>query len=941
MKRIDRIIETVRKAINGDFSFRIETSGKNDDIDRLANVINQLVEIVSKHIANKEHTEAVLRDSKERYRRLKANIPGMVYRFAMEPNGTFSFPYVNDASKQLFDISPDDLMRDVTLITKLIHPDDRERFESSVKYSAETLRPWRAVLRHIVNGRVRWYDCMSRPERQPNGDILWDGIILEITDRVKAEESLKKSQEELSNIIAVSPVGIAIYDSNGQCISINDSLAHIIGVTKQQLLEQNYNKIESWKKTGMVDLARKAIRTQSAQRHEIITISSFGKEVFLDCHLVPFGDKGLLLMIQDITERKQVENTLRKTLSSLTKSQKLAKVGSWDWDFKTGEVEWSDEVYRLFGLDPDKFHPQIDSIMSRFHPEDRKLYDSLVTQAIENHEQYSFEARIILPDGNNRILFSTSEGHFDDNGNLIELAGTVQDITERKRAEEELLRAKAYSEYLLETANAMIIVLDADGKVQVLNRAAEETTGYTRKELLGHNWFELLVPKDKYPEVRNAFQKSADEELPTSFENPILTKSGEERFISWRNTELLENDIFAGSISYGIDITRHKELERQLLQSQKMEAIGQLTGGIAHDFNNMLSVILGHAELLKTSFPPEDPLLKSVLEIENAGLHSRDIIRQLLAFSRKEIIAPKTSNLNRLIENIKKTLTKLIGENINLRFFPQQDLWNVRIDPAQIDQILFNLAANARDAMPEGGTLTIETSNVDLDEIYCTLHVECQPGQYVVLSLDDDGFGMDKETLSHVFEPFWTTKEVGKGTGLGLATVYGITRQNGGFVTAYSEPGKGATFRIHIPRIMDEIQKEGVVRIAPLEFHPATVLLVEDDDMVRGMTAALLKKVGYSVLLAESPMEALAIYEKETSPIDLLITDVVMPQMSGAELVSKIKKIKPEVKVLFMSGYTENIIVRQGVLKENVHFIQKPFIMNDFARKVREAIDER
>jgi len=403
----------------------------------------------------------------------------------------------------------------------------------------------------------------------------------------------------------------------------------------------------------------------------------------------------------------------------------------------------------------------------------------------------------------------------------------------------------------------------------------------------------------------------------------------------------LDNGLFMGSISYGIDITERKMLEKQLLQSQKMEAIGQLTGGIAHDFNNMLSVILGHAELVKSSLPSGDPLLNNVLAIENAGLHSRDITRQLLAFSRKQIIAPKTTNLNQLILNTKKTLAKLIGENIDLRFFPQKDLWNVRFDPTQIDQILINLSVNARDAMPDVGTLTIETSNVNLDEVYCASHVECRPGHYVVLSVADDGVGMDKETLSHAFEPFYTTKEVGKGTGLGLATVYGIARQNGGFVTADSEPGKGTTFSIHIPRLMDDVQEEEAAATAPLEFHPATVLLVEDDDMVRRMTAAILKKIGYSVVLAESPTEALAVFEKETTPIDLMITDVVMPQMSGAELVAKINKIKPELKVLFMSGYTENVIVRQGVLKEDIHFIQKPFIMNDFARKVREAIEDR
>ena len=482
-----------------------------------------------------------------------------------------------------------------------------------------------------------------------------------------------------------------------------------------------------------------------------------------------------------------------------------------------------------------------------------------------------------------------------------------------------------------------------NGRFIYVNELACRSLGYTREELLQKSGFD--IDPDFTPEKCYACFKQIRRDRFITIETTHQRKDGS-RFPVEITANYVEFDGKEYSCTYARDITARKnseeekaKLEMQLLQAQKMESVGRLAGGVAHDFNNMLSVILGHAELLRSSLPPGDPLLKSVLEIENAGIHSRDITRQLLAFSRKQIIAPKTTNLNKLIVNIKKTLAKLIGENIDLRFFPQQDLWNVRIDPTQVDQILFNLAANARDAMPEGGALVIETSNVDLDEVYCSLHVECRPGQYVVLSVTDYGVGMDKETLSHVFEPFWTTKEMGKGTGLGLATVYGITRQNGGLVTAYSESGKGTTFSIHIPRLMDEVQEETIVEIAPLEFHPATVLLVEDDDMVRRMTDAILRKIGYSVVLAESPMEALAVFEKEASSIDLVITDVIMPQMSGTELVAKISKIKPEVRVLFMSGYTENVIVRQGVLKEGIHFVQKPFSMKDFARKVREAID--
>lgn len=582
----------------------------------------------------------------------------------------------------------------------------------------------------------------------------------------------------------------------------------------------------------------------------------------------------------------------------------------------------------------------------QFFYEDEKIEEEFF---IEQAEKYGFDKEAYL-DAFRRIPRYSRETIDRLMSFLVKFTTYVSRISllniqlekenrERLQAQEALRLSKESAEKLIQSANAMIVVVDAEGKIKVFNRAAEEITGYTSRELIDRSWFEVLVPRDRYPEVWEAFIKSPEKGLPCFFENPILTKTGDERFISWRNTELSEGDEFKGSISYGIDITESKRLENQLRQSQKMEAIGQLSGGIAHDFNNMLSVILGHAELVKTGLTTDDPMLKNIQEIENAALHSRDITRQLLAFSRKQVVSPKTVDLNTLISIKKRTLAKLIGENIEIRYFYQKNLWHVRIDPTQVDQILFNLAANSRDSMPRGGIFEIQTSNIDLDEEYCLSNVECSPGNYVLLSVSDTGSGMEKETRSHIFEPFYTTKETGKGTGLGLATVYGIVKQNGGFINVYSELEKGTTFKIHIPRLMDEIEKQPVHEDKSLEFHPASILLVEDDDMVRRMTTAILKRLGYSVLAVEFPEKALALVKEEGVSVDLLVTDVVMPKMSGVELVTEIRKFKPDFKVLFMSGYTENVIVHQGVLKEGVHFLQKPFSMKTLAKKVRKAIE--
>jgi two-component system sensor histidine kinase EvgS len=406
-----------------------------------------------------------------------------------------------------------------------------------------------------------------------------------------------------------------------------------------------------------------------------------------------------------------------------------------------------------------------------------------------------------------------------------------------------------------------------------------------------------------------------------------------------------ENGKPTGLLLAGRDINARKKaeeekakLEEQLLQAQKMESVGRLAGGVAHDFNNMLNVILGYAELAKLKLTSDDPVSKDIEEIEKAAIRSRDVTSQLLAFSRKQIISPKIINLNELILSIQKTLARVIGEDVHLSFYPKENIWQIKFDPTHIEQILFNLAANARDAMPGGGKLTMETHNVHLDEAFCRDHLGFMPGDYVVLAVSDNGSGIDKENLQYVFEPFFTTKDVGKGTGLGLAMVYGIVKQNGGFINVYSEPGQGTTFKIYMPRnlemdaTVEETKEESAV------FSPAMILLVEDDDMVRGMITQMLKTIGYSVMAAATPGEALSLCEKGDTTVDLVITDVVMPVMNGRELRDKLRVVRPEIKVLFVSGYTSNVVVHHGILEEGVHFLQKPFSMNDLSRKISEAL---
>jgi signal transduction histidine kinase/ActR/RegA family two-component response regulator len=380
--------------------------------------------------------------------------------------------------------------------------------------------------------------------------------------------------------------------------------------------------------------------------------------------------------------------------------------------------------------------------------------------------------------------------------------------------------------------------------------------------------------------------------------------------------------------------------QEQFRQAQKMEAIGRLAGGVAHDYNNMLSVIIGYAEMALDKVPQEDPLHADLMEILKSGKRSTDITRQLLAFARKQTISPQVLDLNETVESMLKMLRRLIGEDINLSWNPREGLWPVNIDPTQIDQIMANLCVNARDAIADVGRITIETGKAIIDEEYCADHVGFVPGEFVTLAISDDGCGMDKNTLNKIFEPFFTTKAIGQGTGLGLATVYGIVKQNDGFINAYSEPGSGTTFRIYLPRHAGQAVGDRCITQATIPNGQGEVLLVvEDDPSILKLADRMLTSFHYRVLQASTPAEALKLAETYTGNISLLVTDVVMPGMNGRELYEQLTIRHPHLKCLFMSGYTASVIAHRGILEEGVNFIQKPFDRNELARKVRIAIE--
>jgi PAS domain S-box-containing protein len=496
----------------------------------------------------------------------------------------------------------------------------------------------------------------------------------------------------------------------------------------------------------------------------------------------------------------------------------------------------------------------------------------------------------------------------------------------------------AYQE-LVENAHDVIYTHDLEGHFTSLNRAGEQITGYTRAEAAQMSVLQIVSPAYQ-DQIRGMIARQFADEAKTPCSLEILAKDGRKVMLEVSPRLVLKDGQAVGVQGIARDVTQRRHLEEQLTHAQRMEAIGHLAGGVAHDFNNLLTVVTGYSELVLRRLSAESPVRQEIEQIKKAGERATTLTRQLLAFSRKQMLQPRVLDLNAVLSDVERLLKRLIGENIQLTMVLGPDLKRVKADPGQMEQIIMNLAVNARDAMPQGGMLTVGTANVVLDDDYANQHVDVKPGQYVMLAVSDTGIGMDDHTRSHIFEPFFTTKVKGKGTGMGLSTVYGIVKQSGGYVWVYSEPNQGSTFKIYLPRIDDPIETQDAANLAEeLSAGVETVLLVEDEEAVRSLVCKVLRASGYTVLESLNPADALRIAREHPDPIHLLLTDVVMPQMSGREVANQVIVLRPSTKVLFISGYTDDAIVHHGVLDPKTAFLHKPFSPDALARKVREVLD--
>ena len=759
---------------------------------------------------------------------------------------------------------------------------------------------------------------------------------------------LRAADEDRRAVIDASPVGFVALDRDRRVRALNPAAERMFGYTQEQV-------------AGLEPLWIAEDEREDYRRRfdELLTGGGAVEAVYrdhradgtaIDVHTTsallrgPEGEvTGILAAIADITAERKATEALRlseERQRALISSSPVAIIGL---DARGLIESWNPAAERIFGW-------AAEEVLGRRPPfvtdERAHEFEALVERVLGGESLHSLELERVRRDGS-RVRTSLSAAPIADaNGKISGLISAIADVTELREQEDSLRKTQELYRLVVESSRDLILLLDLEGRIEYASPAQQAILGYADDEIVGMHALALVHPDDVEP-VQTSIVSMLKGGAGGAYVARVRHRDGR-----WVDLEGIPAPVSGddgrptGILGFVRDVSDRRRaederarLEEELRQAQKLEAIGRLAGGIAHDFNNLLTAIGGYGELALARLPEDSPARGNVEEMRRAGERAAGLTRQLLAFSRRQVLQPKVIDLNGVVTDVRGLLERILGEDVELRTKLAADLGSTKADPGQIEQVIMNLAVNARDAMPRGGSLTIETANVELDGEFGARHLDAEPGSYVLVSVSDTGCGMDRETLERAFEPFFTTKPVGAGTGLGLATVYGIVQQTGGHIWAYSEPGHGSSFKVYLPRVWEQAEvREDAVRAA----RPGgseTILLVEDEEIVRSLVREMLETSGYRVLEAPHGAAAIALAEEYGESIDALLSDVVMPGLSGQELAARLSEIRPGLRIVFTSGYTEDAIANHGVLSPGTAFLEKPFTAAQLAQKLRDVLD--
>ena len=908
-----------------------------DASGRLSGVV-----LVFRDQTRERRAERALREElalRDQLAKVAESVPGAICSFRRRADGTASMPFSTPAIEELYGIPRATLARDMTPVFARIHADDLREVQDSIEASARSMTRWNGHFRyHHPTKGLRFMEGSSVPVREPEGSILWHGFVMDVTDRRQAELAREENEALYRTLFTLTPSGVVLLDEEGRLRAFNDQAHQQLGYTREEFAHLSVSDIDVAEKSpellrGHLTSIAEANGEEFAAHHR--TKSGRIRDVLVNSRPVELrGERHFVAIWHDVTERTYAAAALRESDERFRVIFEQAAVGMAEVEAPSGRyLRVNDRFCQIVGRSREELVARTWQDIT--HPAD--LASDLVSfdELIADHRPYTRQKRYLRQDGTPVWVELTVTPMWAQGAAPTTFASVVQDVTARKEAELALAESEQRFRALIEKSTDMILVLDAGGRFRFFSPSATEVLGLTAEEALGQAAEEMVHPED-WPHLSEILERLRRQPGDAVREVVRLRhRDGTWRGIEVTARNLLQDPAVRGVVLNGRDVTGQKLLEEQLRQAQKLESIGRLAGGVAHDLNNILTVILSCTEeLLADGAQKAEARREDAEQIRSAATRASDLTRQLLAFARKQVIAPVPLDLNALVRGMEKLLRRVLGEDVELAVRLSSDLWHVRCDPGQLEQVILNLAVNARDAMPHGGRLTMESHNALSEAAETAELCDVQPGPWVRLVFRDSGTGMSEEVKAHLFEPFFSTKEPGRGTGLGLATVHGIVGQAGGHHHVASQLGEGSTFTVCLPPTTEPLP--GAVGKADAAVHGTEcVLVIEDDPLVRQVIVRALQRAGFQVLAAGNGAEALKRFREHRGALDLVITDVVMPGLSGRAVVGELERLRPGLRVLYVSGYTQDAIVTQGVLDEGIHFLPKPFTAAALLERVR------